>query len=84
MFAVIEERQAIETLPAAEQTIGRYALQLLREGRLSDDVFDAALALLGREGLVDLTVLLGYYIMLGLTLLAFEVEMDEVLLRAER
>jgi 4-carboxymuconolactone decarboxylase len=74
MFAVIEEDKPVETLPREEQIIVRYNRALLREHAIPDDIFNDALELLGREQLVDLTVLLGYYTMLGYTLLAFQVE----------
>jgi 4-carboxymuconolactone decarboxylase len=74
MLAVIEEGKPVDSLPQDERIIATYAYQLLRERKVSDEAFQAALDLLGREVLVDLTVLLGYYTMLGFNLLAYEVE----------
>lgn len=84
MLAVIEGKEPPSVLPPEEGTIVTYAQELLRERRVSDATFQRALELLGREGLVDLTVLLGYYTMLGLALLAFEVEADTAAPAQER
>ena len=53
------------------------AERLLADGRVSDAVFQRARALLGEEGVVDLTGLVGYYTLLALTLNAFEVPVPE-------
>ncbi|MDF2554453.1 MAG: carboxymuconolactone decarboxylase [Microbacterium sp.] len=58
--------------PRDERTIGRAVLELL-EGDLSDETWDAASALLGPDGVFELTALVGYYATLALQLRVFRV-----------
>jgi 4-carboxymuconolactone decarboxylase len=60
-----------------DEVIYDYVSRLLADGRVSDAVFQRARALLGEEGVVDLTGLVGYYTLLALTLNAFEVPVPE-------
>ena len=50
-----------------------YSLELLRNHRVSEATFDAALTVFGVQGLIDLTATIGYYSMLAAALNAFEV-----------
>ncbi len=50
-----------------------YARQLASSGRVSSDVYDPVLEQLGVARTVELTVLVGYYTMLAMTLNAHEV-----------
>ncbi|MEP9375115.1 carboxymuconolactone decarboxylase family protein [Aquabacter sp. CN5-332] len=61
----------------ADEITYDYVTSLLKTGRASDPVFSRAQALLGEEGLVDLTGLVGYYTLLALQLNAFEVPIPE-------
>jgi 4-carboxymuconolactone decarboxylase len=45
-----------------------YCETLLGQGRVNDDLYDRTRGLLGDQGIVDLTGLLGYYSLLALTL----------------
>ncbi len=60
-----------------DEVVYDYVSRLLADGRVSDAVFQRARALLGEEGVVDLTGLVGYYTLLALTLNAFEVPVPE-------
>ena len=51
-----------------------YAVALLRGHRVSDEAFGAREKRFGREGLVDLTVTIGYYAMIAGALNAFGIE----------
>lgn len=51
----------------------RFAMTLHREREVPDELFDAAVARFGRPAVVELTALLGYYAMLGMTLNVFGV-----------
>jgi len=56
-----------------EQTVAEFAFQLLREHRVSEEVFRRAQGVLGDGGVVDLSLLVGYYASMGLAMAAFEV-----------
>ncbi|MGE3961520.1 MAG: carboxymuconolactone decarboxylase family protein [Dehalococcoidia bacterium] len=65
-------------LAAEEAVVVRYVRELLGPThRVSDASFEAARSLLGDQGVVDLTGLLGYYAIVGYTLNAFEVAPPE-------
>ncbi len=69
-------RKAPEGLTPEEAVVVRYGQELLRNHRVSDEAFNAALSQLGRQGLTDLTMTFGYYTCLACALNAFEVETD--------
>jgi 4-carboxymuconolactone decarboxylase len=50
---------------------------LYRDHKLSDDLYARAEAALGRQGLVEMVVLAGYYGLIGFVLNAFEVDLPE-------
>lgn len=56
-----------------ERAVYAVAHQLVRTGRLDDDVYGPAAALLGEQGTVELVTLCGYYTLISFTLNAFEV-----------
>lgn len=56
-----------------EQIVGRAAVALL-DGDLPDELWDAASAALGDDGVFELTALVGYYSTLALQLRVFRVE----------
>jgi len=60
----------------AEQTVVRFCLELMREKRLSDEMFAAAQKLLGTRGVVDLTLTCGYYTAINMAQLALKPEME--------
>ncbi|MDA0748905.1 MAG: carboxymuconolactone decarboxylase family protein [bacterium] len=60
-----------------EAAVYTFSGALLDRGLVADDVFDTALAHLGEEGVVDLTGLVGYYVMVAMTLNAFRVPLPE-------
>ena len=51
-----------------------YGRELLRVHRVSEATYNAVRDHFGDQGLLDLTVLIGYYAMLGYTLNAVELE----------
>lgn len=63
-------------LTQQEQVIARYVHDLLRKKSVSDDVFGAAEALLGTQGVVDLTLTCGYYSAINMAQVAFKPEME--------
>ena len=74
--AVIEaigHRTGLDALADEEAAIVRYVRELFGANRVSDEAFEALRALVGDQGIVDLTGLVGYYVFVGFTLNAFEV-----------
>ncbi|MBI2871608.1 MAG: carboxymuconolactone decarboxylase family protein [Chloroflexi bacterium] len=76
IIEAVRDRKAPTGLPPREATVVRYALELLRKHRVSQQTFNAAMEMLGKASLVDLTVTVGYYGMMAGVLNAFEVEVD--------
>ena len=58
---------------ASEAAIHAYAWSLANEGRVDQDVYDAAEAAVGTDGVVDLTHTIGYYSHISFLLNAFAV-----------
>lgn len=71
---VIGARGALDSLAEEEARIVAYVRELLREHRVSETTFEGARRLLGDQGVVDLTGLVGYYGVVASILNAFEVE----------
>jgi 4-carboxymuconolactone decarboxylase len=73
--------QTIETLRhgggrfggSGEQAIHDYAVELLRDHRASDETYQRILDTYGTAGVVELTALIGYYVMVALTLNAHRI-----------
>jgi 4-carboxymuconolactone decarboxylase len=63
-------------LPPLEAIAVRYAVALSRDGRADAATAERLRAALGERGLVELTVLVGYYSMLALFLNGLEVEVE--------
>lgn len=64
-------------LPEDEALVVRYARQLLTKHRVDETTFDAVRALLGEQGLIDLTATVGYYAMIACALNVAEVPAAE-------
>ena len=63
----------VSGLPEEESLPVRYAWDLLQHHKVSDTLFDAAHAAYGDQGVMDLTVTVGYYALLACVLNAIEV-----------
>jgi 4-carboxymuconolactone decarboxylase len=72
---IVRARGSLDGLTPHERTIAEVVRSLYREHRLSDELYQQALAEFGREQLVELVTLAGYYGMIGYTLNAFEVDL---------
>lgn len=57
-----------------ERVIVQFAREVISEERVSSDTFARAIAVLGEEGVMDLTGLIGYYSFVAITLKAFDVQ----------
>ena len=72
----IRDRRAPDGLLPEEAVVVQYAQQLLRSHVATEEVFQAVLRQLEAQGVVDVTTIIGYYIMFGLAILALQVELE--------
>ena len=70
----IREGRALQVLDADDTSIVRFTLELLQQHRISDETFRAVQQRLGDSGVVDLVILIGYYLSLSHALSALEVD----------
>jgi len=75
VVAAIERGDEPTLGEADERAVYDLTSGLLTAGRVSDDVYQAALGHVGERGLVELTQLIGYYCLISLTLNTFEIEL---------
>lgn len=69
----IASQQRPEFSEPAEEIVYDYAMALHYDHQVDDAAYKRALDLLGPEGVVELTVLCGFYTIISMTLNAFEV-----------
>ena len=62
-------------LSGDEQLVVSYTQQLLRDHKVSDATFNAVQERFGVQGTLNMTVLIGHYLLVGQVLAAFEVEL---------
>jgi 4-carboxymuconolactone decarboxylase len=72
----IRTGQGLDVLTQEERVIARFVHQLSRDRSLTDEAFDAAQALLGTRGVVDLTLTCGYYTAINMAQVALKPEME--------
>ncbi len=70
----VRDRKPLDGLSESEAVVIQYCRELFGKKRVGQTTFDRALALFGRPGLVEITVLMGYYSLIACCLNAFEVE----------
>ena len=75
-IAAVRDGKAPAGLTPEEATVVRYARELGRTRGVSDPTFEAARKTFGLPGVIDLTVAVGYYLMLFHVLQAFQVELE--------
>ena len=64
------------TCPMMKRYLSRYGIELLRDRKISDATFNAVKdTSTGIRGVVDVTVLIGHYLLVGQILAAFDVEL---------
>ena len=73
----IADGTAPEGLSGDEQMGVRYTQELVRGHKVAETTFNAAKERLGVRGVVELTALIGHYLMVGHVLTAFEVELPQ-------
>jgi 4-carboxymuconolactone decarboxylase len=69
----IKRRRTPEFDKRDDQAIYEYTFGLLRDHFVDDDVFAAATEHVGSRGITELTILIGYYSLVALSLNAFQV-----------
>ena len=74
-IAAIAERRPPPFTGEEDQAVYAYATELLQRHRVAQTSFNAALRVLGKVGLVEITALIGNYSMVAMALSAFEVDM---------
>ena len=69
----IKENRRPQELKDDEAAVYDYTSELLRDGKVSDAAYQRVVGLFGARGAVELAGLVGYYIMIAMTLLAHDV-----------
>ncbi len=72
----VRDRTAPSGLNDEEAVVFNYVVETMRQHKVSQEVYEAAYARFGAQGVSDLTVTTGYYALLAGTLNTFEVELD--------
>ena len=68
IIAAVRENRRPQSMPADEAAVHDFCHALLHDGRVPDDVYDRALALLGERGVIDLIGTVGYYCLVSMVL----------------
>jgi len=71
----IAQGTAPEGLSGDEELLVRYTTELLRNHKISDSTFNAVKDKWGDRGVVDVTTLIGHYLLVAQILAAFDVEL---------
>ena len=71
----IAQGTAPEGLSGDEELLVRYTTELLRDRKISDATFNAVKGKWGDKGVVDVTALIGHYLLVAQILAAFNVEL---------
>ena len=72
----LRKNGSIETLTPRQQTLVEIVRSLLRTGQLPDDLYERALAELGKTQLIETVALIGNYCTVGLFINAFKIPED--------
>jgi 4-carboxymuconolactone decarboxylase len=70
----IRDKKALTNLDADEQTVVNFAHELLRNRKVSQPTFDAAMARFGQRGMMTLTNLIACYAVLAYNMNTYELE----------
>ena len=71
----IAQGNAPDGLAGDEQVLARYAQELVRDRDVADGTYDAVKDRFGVQATVDVTVLIGHYVLVGFVLSAFQVDL---------
>ena len=76
-IATIAGGKPIDNLEDDEKLLVTYAQQLIRDHKIKDEIFDAVKDKYGIKKTIDITALIGHYLLVGQILSAFEVDLAE-------
>jgi 4-carboxymuconolactone decarboxylase len=68
IIGAIKFNRDLSGIGEKETVIIRYGRQLMREKKISSDLFAKAVQLFGRQGVVELTAVMGHYVAVGMML----------------
>ena len=71
----IAQGTAPQGLSGDEELLVRYTQELLRDHKITDGTFNDAQSRFGSRSMLDLTVLIGHYLLVGQVMAAFDVEL---------
>ena len=74
VIGLIADRAPLSAFTDEEAVIVRFVRELLNDKWVSQPTFDAARAIFGDQGLVEVVGAIGYFTMIGLTMNCFEIE----------
>jgi len=70
----VNQDAEVEGLGEIEKAIIQFAREVINEEKVSSETFSKAVELLGNEGVMDLTGLIGYYNFVAITVRAFDMQ----------
>ena len=73
----LRDKKPLPTLDPADAAVVNYGLELASTNQVSDATFQAAIAVLGAQGLTEFTTFMGYYRMLALNANAFTIDLPD-------
>ena len=71
----LRDRQELAGLPADEAAVVRYGQEFFRTHHVSRGAFQAALEQFGRQGVIELSLIMGNYSLLALLINAFDTDL---------
>jgi 4-carboxymuconolactone decarboxylase len=73
----LRDNKPLPPMPADEAVIINYGMEMFKTRRVRQETFQAALDLLGTQGLVELTTLMGFYGLLAFNANAVELDLPQ-------
>ncbi|GHU29469.1 4-carboxymuconolactone decarboxylase [Betaproteobacteria bacterium] len=73
VIAAIEEQRQPETMEKDEALVYEFVTRLNEDRKLSPELYAKALKILGQDGVVDLTGIVGYFSLIAATIKVFEI-----------
>lgn len=69
----VRERHRPENMQPDESAVFDFSTELLRDAKISDTAYEGLVKVFGTRGAIELGALIGYYVMIAMTLAAHEV-----------
>ena len=69
----IKERKRPEAMQTDEVAVFDFTTELLRDGKVTDAAYESIVKTFGTRGTIELGAIIGYYIMIAMTLMAHDV-----------